>query len=80
LCIIGIIELVGCTTYSYYSPVVVTDNEVVKVGQGSAEEGVAAIAKRNGITKIATVDYYTKMTIFRGNISYERERIIVSGE
>jgi len=73
--------LTGCTTTAY-SFGAVTDNGISKVGEGPAQDGVAAAARAAGITKIATVDYrtVTKTMPFGMGVIGVEQTVIVSGE
>jgi hypothetical protein len=87
LCVFGLIGLMGCATVTYYVPGGVTDNAVVKVAEGPSTDGVSAIAKQGGISKIATIDYRTSETHWYwlalfGNPSLVgvKQELIVGGE
>ena len=83
----GFLGLAGCSTVTYYTPGGVTENAAVKVAEGPSSDGVSAIAKRGGITKIATIDYRTTETHWYwlslfgySSLAKIKQELIVSGE
>jgi hypothetical protein len=79
LIVAATVFLMGCSTTTYIVGGV-TDNTIVKVGEGPARDGVVAAARNAGITKIATIDYRTKKTYFFNWLLSAEQTVIVSGE
>ncbi|MDR0600844.1 MAG: hypothetical protein LBG42_00545 [Treponema sp.] len=87
LCVLSILAITGCGTLVQYTPGGVTDNTVLRVAEGPSVDGVSAIAKQGGITKIATIDYRTTRTYWywlalfgQNSLVGVKQELIVSGE
>jgi len=93
---LSVLVLSSCWTVTYYKPGDVTDNRIAKVTEGDVSNvvegttsGIAGVAKKGGIAKIATIDYRIVekhnfwtyiLTGYRTTLASRNSTIIVSGE